>query len=375
MAKIVVFGSLPESIINFRGPLLASMVSAGHEVHAISMGADLSVAKRLAEMGVKYHVIHIARTGLNPLHDVRGLLALIFLFRQLRPDYLLAYTVKAVIYGGLAANLFKVRYYAMITGMGYAFNDKSVKGRIIGALVRFLFRFSLFHSKRVFFHNEDNFRVFQQKCLLSRNDQHAIISGSGVDLDYYIPRPHPGKGSFLMIARLLADKGVYEYVEAARILKASHPGLEFRLAGWIDENPNAISREELEEWVYDGVIDYLGCLDDVRPAIANASVYVLPSYHEGMPRTVLEAMAMSRPIIATDIPGCRGAVVDGENGFLVKAGDAAALGSAMIKFAENSELALVMGAESLRYARKKFNVKSINQSILETMGLASEASA
>jgi glycosyltransferase involved in cell wall biosynthesis len=374
MAKVIVFGSLPESLINFRGTLLEVMVSLGHEVHAISMSADSLVAKRLSDMGVKYHAIPVQRTGLNPLKDMSGLFVLFQIFRRIRPDYVLAYTIKPVIYGGLVAKLFRVRFYAMITGMGYAFNDKSLKGRLIGALVRILFRLSLSNSKCVLFHNENDLKVFQKACMLSLQDRYAIIKGSGVDLDYFTPQPYPKKISFLMIARLLEDKGVYEYVEAARQLKRNHPHLQFRLAGWIDENPKAISRTELEKWVYDGVIDYLGYLDDVRPAIADSSVYVLPSYHEGLPRTVLEAMAMARPVITTDVPGCRDTVIDGETGYLVRVRDAGAICSAMERFLENPGLVPDMGAEGLRFARDVFDVRGINQRILETMELVSETS-
>jgi glycosyltransferase involved in cell wall biosynthesis len=351
------------------------MVSAGHELHAVSLLDAPSVEKRLADIGVIYHSVPIARTGLNPFHDLYGLLALFRLFYRLRPDYLLSYTVKPVIYGGLVARLFRARYYAMITGMGYAFNDKSAKGRAVGMLVRALFRISLSSSKCVFFHNKDDCKSAQQSGLLKTQGRYVILNGSGVDLDYYTPRAFPRKVSFLMIARLLVDKGVYEYIEAARRLKANHPNLEFRLAGWVDENPNAISREELESWVYEGIIDYLGCLDDVRPAIADASVYVLPSYHEGMPRTVLEAMAMSRPVITSDIPGCKDAVLDGKTGFLVTSGDAVVLGSTMMKFVENPDLVPVMGAASLDYAREKFDVHAVNRDILEAMGLVGEAAA
>lgn len=375
MAKVIVFGSLPESLINFRGTLLASMVSSGHEVHAISMSADSSVAKRLSEIGVKYHAVPVQRTGLNPFKDISGLFVLFQVFRRLRPDYMLAYTIKPVIYGGLIAKLFRVRFYAMITGMGYAFNDKSLKGRSIGALVRLLFRMSLSDSKCVFFHNDNDLTVFQKACMISLQDRYEIIKGSGVDLDYYTPQPYPEKISFLMIARLLADKGVYEYVEAARQLKANNPGLEFRLAGWIDENPKAISRTELENWVYDGVIDYLGHLDDVRPAIANSSVYVLPSYHEGLPRTVLEAMAMGRPVITTDVPGCRDTVIDGETGYLVRVKDTAAIGSAMERFLDNPDSVPEMGAEGLCFARDIFDVRVVNQRIMKVMGLVSEITA
>ena len=375
MSKIVVFGSWAQSLLNFRGQLLVDMVKAGYEVHAIAPDADHKIISALQSNGVRYHNVPLRRIGMNPLRDLVLLIYLFRLFLRIRPDYLLTYTIKPVIYGTLAARMAGVsNIYAMITGTGYTFNNKSVKGRLIGLLARGLFRLSLFFNKRVFFQNRHNLQIFQDSGLLRRKDQPVLINGSGVDLDYYAPVPYPRTLSFLMIARLLRDKGVYEYIEAARKVKKRHPDVEFHLVGWIDENPEAILPEELDSWMREGVVDCLGYLEDVRTAITNASVYVLPSYHEGMPRTVLEAMAMGRPIITTDVPGCRDTVVEGENGFLVRAGDASSLVDAMLRFVNNPDLIPIMGERSLRYAEKRFNVHDVNKNILETMGLNSEAS-
>jgi glycosyltransferase involved in cell wall biosynthesis len=350
--------------------MLASMVAQGHEVHAVAPGADQEIIAVLQSMGVHCHDVFLRRIGLNPLRDLVSLIHLYGMFLRLRPEYLLAYTIKPVIYGAIAARMAGVpNIYVMITGVGYTFNNKGFKGKAIGMLARALLRISLKHNKRVFFQNRDNLRIFQEAGLLRRQDQPVLINGSGVDLEYYAPAPYPKKTSFLMIARLLGDKGVYEYVEAARQLKAVNPDLEFRLAGWIDENPTAITDDELRSWVCEGVVDYLGHLSDVRPAITNASVYVLPSYHEGMPRTVLEAMAMGRPIITTDVPGCRDTVVEGKNGFLVQAKDASSLGDAMLRFVHHPDLIPVMGEYGLRLAEERFNVHDVNKKILETMGL------
>ena len=177
-----------------------------------------------------------------------------------------------------------------------------------------------------------------------------------------------------MIARLLKDKGILEYVAAARELKRRFPELRFRLAGWIDDNPMAISQRDLDAWIAEGVVEYLGHLADVRPAIAAAAVYVLPSYHEGMPRTVLEAMAMARAVITTDVPGCRETVVEGTNGYLVPPRDVAALATAMARFVESPEMVPVMGAASRHLAECRFDVHKVNRVILDTMELTGEKS-
>jgi glycosyltransferase involved in cell wall biosynthesis len=200
------------------------------------------------------------------------------------------------------------------------------------------------------------------------------VNGSGVDISEYAVAPLPTMGDvptarFLLIARLLGDKGIREYAQAAAIVKAKYPQVQFDLVGWIDDNPNAIQQHELDSWVNEGVFNFLGRLADVQPAIAACSVYVLPSYREGTPRTVLEAMAMGRPIITTDAPGCRETVIDGYNGYLVPVKAVEELASAMEKFILNPELIVSMGAASRTLAEKKFDVHSVNQAMLQAMGL------
>lgn len=370
MARVIVVGSLPESLINFRGPLLKAMVDAGHEVYALSPPADPSLIAQLSVIGVRHHAVPLARTGLNPFQDIRSFLALLSLFRCIRPDCMMAYTIKPVIYGCLAARLAGVpRRYAMITGLGYTFSGNGPCAYFLGTVVRILYRFALDGAEKVFFQNRDNLKVFLDLGLLKKNSQGVLINGSGVDLTYFSPTPLPIEPSFLMIARLLRDKGVHEYVDAARLVRARYPRARFYLVGWIDDNPAAISKTDLENWIREGVIEYLGRLDDVRPAISNCNIYVLPSYHEGMPRTVLEAMAMGRPIITTDTPGCRDAVVHGENGYLVPAKNVAVLAEAMIRFIDSPQQISAMGAASRRLAEMRFDVRQVNNVIMHAMGL------
>ena len=195
------------------------------------------------------------------------------------------------------------------------------------------------------------------------------MNGSGVDVAEYSVAPLPDKPCFLLIARLLGDKGVREYAQAAQLVKAVYPQAVFRLVGWIDDNPDAITQRELDQWVDSGLLDFLGRLHDVRPAISDCSVYVLPSYREGTPRTVLEAMAMGRAVITTDAPGCRETVVDGDNGFLVPVNDVNALADAMIKMIDTPGLAASLGERSRRIAEEKYDVHKVNTAMLEGMGI------
>ena len=259
---------------------------------------------------------------------------------------MIAYTIKPVVLGAAAARAAGVACFAaMITGMGYAFlgglHPKRLAIRLVAML---MYRRALAASQLVIFQNEDDRRDFRRLRLLAADKPSLVVNGSGVDLDHFAPRPAPAEISFLMIARFLRDKGIREYGAAAARLKAEFPKVGFRLAGWLDKSPDSIGRAELDSILAGGIED-LGRLADVRPAIARSSVYVLPSYREGTPRTVLEAMAIGRAVITTDAPGCRGTVVDGENGFLVPVADPDALYRAMRRFVERTGAGSVDGRE------------------------------
>lgn len=369
---VLVLGGYALSLVTFRGSLLRAMAERGHRVVACAPAASPAIVEALAAMGVTYRDVPFNRTGLRPDEDLRTFAALVALFREVRPNVMLGYTIKPVVWGLLAARIARVpRRFAMITGLGYAFVSDGWRARMVGAVARRLYRLSLRGADRAFFQNPDDRALFEELRLVRDPRQGVLINGSGVELDQYLPAPIPeGPPAFLLIGRLLGDTGVREYVEAARLVRARHPGAVFRLAGWVDENPTSISERELDAWVREGVVEFLGGLADVRPAIAAASVYVLPSYREGTPRSVLEAMAMGRPIVTTDAPGCRETVRDGVNGFLVPVRDAAALARAMEALVADRALVERMGRESRRIAEEKYDVHKVNRVILETMGLA-----
>ena len=368
--RILVIGSYARSLINFRGTLLREMIACGHEVIACAPDADSKIQRELHTLGARYCHVQLSRTGLSPLQDLTTLKTLRSLFNREKPDKVLAYTVKPVVYSHLAAKgLSGISVYGMITGLGYGFGSESVKQKFVGGAIRNLYRMALKTSSGVFFQNTDDKNVFIEKGLISERTNCILINGSGVDLDWYKPQPLPDKPVFLLVARLLGEKGVREYYDAARGLKKKYPYAKFLLAGGLDSNPDSIGSAELQGWQEEGSIEYLGSLDDVRPAFAKSRIYVLPSYREGTPRTVLEAMAMGRPVITTDAPGCRETVVDGQNGFLVPAKDVSSLKEAMESFILQPEMAERMGKESLRIAREKYDVHKVNAHIMEGMGL------
>lgn len=369
--KVMLIASFPESIITFRGALISAMQGQGLSVHvaAPDLRIDSAIRQTLEEMDVVVHDIPLERTGANPLSDLGLLWSLVGLMRRIEPDCVIGYTIKPVIYGSLAAWLASIPHrFALVTGLGFAFTDS--RSGLISRLAQSLYRFALTKVQKVFFQNPDDEALFREKRLLAETTPSAVVNGSGVDLASFVVEPIPDQPTkFLMIARLLGDKGVREYAKAASHIRTQHPKAEFGLVGWLDENPDAISKTELDEWTAKGAITYHGRLDDVRPAIAKSSVYVLPSYREGTPRTVLEAMAMGRPIITTDAPGCRETVIDGENGFLVSVKSVDALVEAMQKFIDDPDLAVRMGKRSRELAEEKYDVHKVNAVMLREMGI------
>lgn len=371
--RIAVVGGFARSLIAFRGDMLRSMVELGHEVLAMAPEDDPEVAAALEEMGVRYRPVPLRRTGMNPIRDAGTVIALARAFRAYRPDAVFVYAVKPVIYGSMAARLAGVRLrVAMITGTGSAFSGGgSRKRRLVSWLVRRLYWAGLAGVHVVFFQNPDDERLFRSLGLVGRRRQRIVrVGGSGVDLVRFAPVPLPdGPLTFILIGRVIRDKGVAEYVEAARRVRQAHPEARFQLLGPLDVNPTAISKDELDGWVASGDIEYLGRTQDVRPNLALAHVCVLPSYGEGMPRSVLEAMAMARPVIVTDVPGCRETVVQGRNGLIVPVRDPAALADAMSRLIEEPGRLAEMGRESRRLAEERFDVVAVNRTIVEAMGL------
>ncbi len=371
--KFALVASLASSIALFRGPLITELASRGIEVYAFAPDYDDDSRAAVRSVGAIPVQYSMSRAGMNPFRDVADLLRLCGQLRRLKPDVVFCYFIKPVIYGTLAARLAGIkRRFASIEGAGYVFTDSarpSFKRTLLRRFVVQLYRAALSQTNRVFMLNPDDRQLFVDEGMV-RPEKVQPLDGIGLSLDHYRAAPPSSTPMrFLLIGRLLREKGVYEYIEAARIVKRSHPQVQFCLLGSCDANPGSISQGEAEQWVAEGLLEWPGQVSDVREWIAGSSVFVLPSYREGLPRSTQEAMAMGRPVITTDVPGCRETVVQGRNGLIVPVRDPAALAAAMLAFVEQPGLVASMGAESRRMAEERFDVNKINARILQTMEL------
>jgi glycosyltransferase involved in cell wall biosynthesis len=372
MSTVLIIASFADSLVNFRGPLLATLVARGHAVHVAAPGAIFRIANSPLADSVTAHDLPIERTGLNPVRDIGAWRAMLALMRQLRPDVVIAYTIKPVIYGTIAARVARVpRTFALITGLGYVFQNKSVRARLLKTVVARLYRVALAGADTIFFQNADDRDLFCRLRIVSARAKTRITNGSGVDLTRFTPQPQPaGDPRVLFIGRLLKDKGVAEFAEAARIVRQDHPQVVFEMIGWYDEgNPASVDRNAMQLWLDEGVVSWNGPSDEVRPALARAAMFVLPSYHEGTPRTVLEALATARPAVTSDVPGCRETVIDGETGFLVPPRDPVALAAAITTLVQDADLRRRMGEAGLALARRKYDVEKVNADLIAAMGL------
>ena len=368
--KFLLIAGFADSVLSFRGALIQSLLDEGVEVHvaAPELQERSDVQSALIELGVHVHVISLRRGGTNPFSDLWTTIGLWRLMRRVSPEIVLGYTIKPVIYGSLAGWLARVpRRFALVTGLGQSFQQDGAKN-ILGSVVRFLYRIALGRTHKVFFQNPDDEALFSDQGIKPEYVPSCVVNGSGVDVSRYSVSPLPFQSHFLLIARLLGEKGIREYADAAKRIMARNRDVVFYLVGWIDENSDAIAQHEIDSWVEGGVLKFLGRLDDVRPAISRSSVFVLPTYYrEGTPRTILEAMAMGRPIITTDAPGCRETVIEGQNGYLVPIKSVDALEKAMCRFIDDPTLAQQMGPESRRLAEQKYDVRKVNAVMLREM--------
>lgn len=359
--RIAVLASYAPSLINFRGPLLADLVRRGHDVHAMAPEMSADVVTKLETMGVVPYEVQLERNGINPLRDARSIRAIAEILAVLKPDVFFGYTVKPVVYGTIAANLARVpRKVVMITGLGHAFIESEDRNPVVSTIVRSLYAFALRFADSVIFHNADDRAEFLRTGLVPDDGRAVVVDGSGVDGEHFAFAPTPiSPLRFLLITRLIREKGVMEFVEASRRLKRAFPEVEVRLVGPTDSNPSSIQASEAQSWVDEGVLQWPGRVSDVRGELEKCSVYVLPSYREGMPRTNLEAMAVGRPLITTDVPGCRETVRDGVNGKLVSVRDANSLFEAMRWFVQHREEIPRMGAESRKLVESRFGLHHI----------------
>lgn len=362
---IAMIGNQAFSAINFRGPLIRQLVNQGHQVWVLTPDYDPHTRAAMRALGAEPVDYPLERSGVSPLQDLRSAAILWRQLLRLRPQVVLCYFVKPVIYGTLAAWAARVpRRVALIEGAGYAFAADaaaSLRRRMLRAAVTALFRAALRRAHAVVVLNRDDHELFVSQDVVPAA-RVEILPGIGIDLTHYACAPPvTAPVTFCLAARLIEEKGIRIYAEAARLVRRAFPQSRFLLVGGIDDNPAALQRAEVESWVRDGVLEWAGWVEDVRPWLAQTSVFVLPShYREGLPRSILEAMAMARPVITTDNPGCRDAVVDGECGFIVPVRDAARLAAAMRRFIEQPELIAELGMAARRRAQRLYDVHAIN---------------
>lgn len=371
MDSIVVIGSHPDSLLNFRKEMLCGF-SRHYKVYACVPDVSTEIIQKLQAINVECCKISLSRTGLSPWQDLVTLFQLIRIIRKTKPKKIISYTSKPVIYGSIAAKICNIpEIYSMITGLGTFFVSQGIKSSIIRFIMVNLYKIALSFNNTVFFQNPDDQQEFSNRNIKVKNS--VLINGSGVDVEHFIAFPAPEKISFTMVSRYIYSKGLSEYISAARRVKQLYPEAKFYLVGWFDHGVDKNMQEIVARAVCDRVIENLGKLDDVRVALERTSVFVLPSYREGTPRGVLEAMACGRAIITTDVPGCRETVIPNKNGLLVPVRDINALTNAMIKFVKNPNTVQQMGAESRKIALEKYDVRKVNNILFETMGIEHEA--
>ena len=367
MKKIIIVAPISKSLINFRGDLIKDMKNKGYNVITASPALSGKYVNIFQQQKIDNIPINFQRNKLNPFYDLVTLIKLFKIFWEQSPDIILSYTIKPVIWGGLAARFFKTNFYALITGTGFVFYGVSTKRKLLRSFVVLLFKLSLKKSKAVIFQNIDDLDLFVERGIVPRSKTH-LVNGSGVNIKkFYLANIPKGIINFLCIARLKGDKGIRQYAAAAKIVKKKFPNIVFNLVGPVETSPDAISLDEVNSW--SNYISYKGEVEDVRPLIKDAHIYVLPSYHEGLPRSTLEAMSMGRPIITTNASGCKETVKEGVNGFKVPVASIDILAEKMIWFIEHSNQIEPMGIVSRRMVEEKFDVCKVNAKMLDMMNL------
>lgn len=366
--KFLLISPKNRTVYNFRGDLIKTVIAKGYEV--IVTGPDRTDVEKIEALGARFIEIPMNKTGTSILSDLKYCKRLKALMKAEKPDVTLGYTVKPVVYGAIAAKAAKVKNInSMITGGGYTFTAKTMKAKVLGLIVRTLYRLGFQYTDHIIFQNPDDLNEFCERKLAKR-EKCSVVNGSGVNMEHFAPAPLPDKPAFFMLSRLLKSKGVLEYLQAAKIVKEEYPKAKFYLLGKYETAmQDAVPRETVEQYISEGIVERFEETSDVRPYYEKCSVYVLPSYREGTPRTVLEAMAMGRPVITTDTNGCRETVTDGKTGYLVPVGDAELLAQCMKAFLSNRDLAAQMGKESLALCKEKFEVGRVNAEMLKILKL------
>ena len=368
MSRVLVLGSYAPSLELFRLPMLREMVARGHEVCAATPPErDYDIDAVLRPMGVKYIPTPFARNRTTPIADYLLIGRLRKLMRDIDVDVLVTYALKPNVFGALAAPK-GVYVGTMITGLGRAVLGRGMTSHMSRSLLRGACR----RSNHVFAQNPDDLATLKERGITSKSTNITLVAGSGVDVSEFVPVDLPEQPVVLMLARILRSKGVSDYLAASALVRAEHPEIRCRLAGMFDAGKDAMPKSEILDAVQSGDIEYLGHLTDtrlVKQAIGDASIYCLPSWHEGTPHSSLEAMAMGRPVVTTDVRGCRETVVDGHNGLLVPVRNPRALADAIIALGSSASQRHAMGLSSRAIAEQKFDARQVANQICDTLGL------
>ena len=359
--KFILVSPKNRTVYNFRGDLIKRIISQGYEV--VVTGPNKIDVDKIEALGARFIEVPINKNGVNPLADLKYQKALTEIFRREKPDVVLGYTAKPVIYGSIAAKKAKVPHIcAMVTGAGYAFTAKTAKAKLIKAIMSMLYKRAFRCADVAIFQNNDDKQQFVAEKLV-KEEKCRLVNGSGVNTEKFPEAPYPEKTTFFMLSRVMYSKGIREYLEACSIVKEKYPQVRCMLLGACEGIQDSLSAEQLQPYIDQGIIEHFGETDRVADYYAQCSVYVLPSYREGTPRTVLEAMAMGRAVITTDAPGCRETVIDGKTGYLVPVQDGKAVAEKMIAFIEHPETIRQMGLESRAYCLVKFDVNKVNETM------------
>lgn len=355
------------SLTNFRGPFISDLVKRGYEVTCVSIEPPEEMEDSIRALGAKYVQVEGSRVGTGIFSGFGMIKAYKRLFRELNPDVCFLYMSKPIAFGGYAAVKSKVKHInILVNGLENAYYRTGIKDFIVRCVMSTFYRYIAKRADNVFFQNHDDMNYFKEHGMLKKENA-SVVGGSGVDMSYFQKKPLPDKPIFLMVARLLWSKGIREYLAAAEKLKNCCPHAKVMLVGGLDKNDESLSEAELNDYIKKADIEYCGFANDVRPYLEKCSVFVLPSYHEGLPRSVIEAMSVGRAIITTDVPGCRETVNDGKNGYLVPVRDCNQLFQKMKSLADSPELRMEMAEQSYRMCKAKFEVGIVNQSMIEKM--------
>lgn len=368
--KILVIGSSTLSLVNFRLDLLIELINNGYEVHALGPDFDKNSIKILQENSIIFNQYYLSRHGFNPVKDIRTIYSLRFIYNKIKPDYVLPYTVKPVIYSNIAKYGLKINSLNWITGLGYyGLQSTSFREQISKQVITLLYKLS-FNSKDILvFQNKEDIDFFSKKGILKKN-KYYLTPGSGINLNSFpFSVPDSTHVKFIFVGRLIEPKGIRLFMDAAKTIKGLFTNVEFVVAGGLDTtNPKAVNKRDLELLINDGIINYVGNVNNIIDYVSASSVFVLPSiYREGVPRSILEALSIGRAIITTDNVGCRETVINNYNGVLIKKNSLDDLIDAMKFFCENKDLIIKYGKNSRSLAIEKFDVKIVNKIIINAL--------